>query len=56
MGLRPACLPQVRLGRGLRPQILLGLVGHDLAVHEVADTGEDDEEKQLLHGGSVPGP
>ena len=53
----PVGLAEIRLRGGLGPQVLLGLIGHDLAVHEVADTGENDEEQQLLHGAepTVPG-
>ena len=43
-------LSKIRCGRGLGPQILLGLAGHVLAVDQVADATEDGEEEELLHG------
>ena len=43
-------LAQVGLAGGLGPEILLGLAGRELAVDDVADAGEDDDEQQLLHG------
>ena len=35
----------------LGPQVLLGAVGHDLAVDDVADAGEQHDEQELLHVG-----
>jgi hypothetical protein len=40
---------------GLGPQILLGLVGLDLAVHEESARGDQSDQEQLLHGDPLPG-